>query len=87
MNFLIVGLGSMGKRRIRCLQSLGYKNIVGFDMREDRRIEVINKYEIQVVDNFDKGLKKFDIDAMIISVPPDIHDTYIQKAIDHEINF
>ena len=25
MNFLIVGLGSRGKRRIRCLKNLGYK--------------------------------------------------------------
>ena len=33
MKFLIVGLGSMGKRRIRCLKSLGYEDIVGYDVR------------------------------------------------------
>ena len=36
MNLLVIGLGSMGKRRIRCLQALEVKNIVGFDTRDDR---------------------------------------------------
>ena len=87
MNFLVVGLGSMGKRRIRCLQYLGYENIVGFDLREDRRLEAKTKYSISVVDDFEKGLKIFNIEAMIISVPPDLHDIYIQKAIFYKINF
>ena len=43
---LIIGLGSMGKRRVRNLQSLGIKNIVGFDIREDRREETEKKYQI-----------------------------------------
>ena len=34
MKFLIVGLGSMGKRRIRCLKALGFEShITGFDKR------------------------------------------------------
>ena len=49
MNFLIIGLGSMGKRRVRNLQALGYRNIIGFDMREDRRKEAKEKYGIQTV--------------------------------------
>lgn len=36
MRFLVVGLGSMGKRRIRNLQELGFNKIVGFDIRKDR---------------------------------------------------
>ena len=39
MKFLQIGLGSMGKRRIRCLQALGETGIVAFDPREDRREE------------------------------------------------
>lgn len=40
-NFLVIGLGSMGKRRVRCLQALGVlnENIYGIDTREDRCIE------------------------------------------------
>ena len=40
MQVLVVGLGSMGKRRIRNLIKLGFKNIIGFDPRLDRRVEV-----------------------------------------------
>ena len=40
MKFLQIGLGSMGKRRIRCLHALGHRDIVAFDPREDRRLGV-----------------------------------------------
>ena len=30
MKFLVVGLGSMGKRRIRCLLALNQKKVAGF---------------------------------------------------------
>lgn len=33
---LVAGAGSMGKRRIRCLQTLGYKDIAVYDTRKDR---------------------------------------------------
>lgn len=38
MKFLVVGLGSMGKRRIRLLKS-NYNNIelIGVDTKEDRK--------------------------------------------------
>ena len=48
MKFLIVGLGSMGKRRIRNLQALGHVELAGFDIRKDRRDESKEKYDIEV---------------------------------------
>jgi len=39
MKFLIIGLGSMGKRRIRCLKIIGFNDIIGYDLRKDRREE------------------------------------------------
>ena len=45
MKFLIIGLGSMGKRRVRCLKSLGHENIVGFDVKESRRKETEKQYD------------------------------------------
>ena len=41
---LVIGLGSMGKRRIRCLQSLGIYDITGFYIIEDRRKEAGQQY-------------------------------------------
>jgi 3-hydroxyisobutyrate dehydrogenase-like beta-hydroxyacid dehydrogenase len=39
MKALVVGLGSMGKRRVLNLIALGVKEIHGFDLRADRRQE------------------------------------------------
>lgn len=84
MKFLIIGLGSMGKRRIRCLKSLGYKEIIGYDLREDRRRESEEKYQIEITKKMeDVDLKS--IEAMIVSVPPDSHLDYAKIAILNKI--
>ena len=43
--FLVIGLGSMGKRRIRNLKSLGYNNIIGFD---NNKVFNQNSYEVKI---------------------------------------
>jgi predicted dehydrogenase len=83
MNFLVIGLGSMGKRRIRCLKDLGYKNIIGFDPREDRRKESEDNYNIKTIENINL-LDSSEIKAFIISTPPDKHDEYIELAINNK---
>ena len=68
MKFLQIGLGSMGKRRIRCLKRLGFNDILAFDLSSERRNEAKEKYGVTVIDS----LKKLDfsgIDAMVISTP------------------
>ncbi len=80
MNFLIIGLGSMGKRRIRCLQHLGIELITGFDLRADRREEASEKYGIKTICSIeDEDIDKYD--AMIISTPPDQHTAFVKIAI------
>lgn len=61
----------MGKRRIRNLQTLSYKDIVGFDVRQDRCQEAHEKYGIKIVDDLNEAIKK--VDAVIISTPPNSH--------------
>jgi len=86
MRFLIIGLGSMGKRRIRCLQRLGQMDIVGFDPREDRRQEAVDKYGITSEGDMEKAIKA-EFDAWIISTPPDTHLDYGFMAIENGIPF
>lgn len=81
MKFLVVGLGSMGKRRVRCLQALGYKDITGFDPRADRTAEAQKAYGIQVMNDF-ASIKWGDYDAYVLSTPPDLHNKYMQIAIE-----
>lgn len=89
MRFLVAGLGSMGKRRIRCLLALGCdaSDIAGFDPREDRRIEATEKYGIKTFDDFARALEGHRPGAMLISVPPDLHHGYIKAAIRDKIHF
>jgi len=80
VKFLVIGLGSMGKRRIRCLKNLGYNDIVGIDPREDRMKEVVKKYGIEVHKKLsDVSLGK--IDVMVISTPPDMHLEYMSRGV------
>ena len=82
--FLVIGLGSMGKRRIRCLLALGYKgeDIIGFDLRDDRRNEAKEKYEVVVVNDV-KAIDFTEIKAIIVSLPPDKHAIGAKIAIDN----
>ena len=76
MRFLVIGLGSMGKRRVRNLLALGYKTIAGFDPREDRRAEAKSKYGIDTYASFDVAVDAFRPNALVISTSPEHHMTY-----------
>ncbi len=87
LSFLVIGLGSMGKRRIRNLQYLGYRNITGFDLKEDRCKEASSLYEIPAFSSWETALKEAKPSAVVISVPPDKHHIYINWAFDNQTHF
>jgi predicted dehydrogenase len=86
MRFLIVGLGSMGKRRIRCLKRLGFDEIVGFDPREDRCLEARQRYDVATISDWGQAAQE-KVDAWIVSTPPDTHASYGLQAVDRGIPF
>jgi len=79
MKFLVIGLGSMGKRRIRNLQYLQAGEIIGFDLREDRCKEAEKKYGIKPFKVFKEAILESP-DVFIISTPPDQHIKYALVA-------
>jgi predicted dehydrogenase len=81
MKFLVVGLGSMGKRRIRCLKTLGFTDITGVDLREDRRQEVERLHSIPTLSRVDQQALA-NADAVIISTPPNHHAEYLKAAVE-----
>ena len=85
MKFLVVGLGSMGKRRVRCLLALKQKNIAGFDIRKDRREEVKKNYKIKIFSDFKDAISQFKPDAHIISTSPKFHMKYAHASFDESI--
>lgn len=87
MKFLVIGLGSMGKRRIRNLLAIGIlkSDIFGFDIREDRRTEAKDRYGITSVDNPEKIIRS--VDAVIISTSPESHLNYQKYAVENNKHF
>lgn len=80
MRFLVIGLGSMGKRRIRNLFALGEKEIIGFDLSEERRKEAEEKHGIKTIADL-VSLPVTEYDTLVISTPPDLHPIYLRKAL------
>ena len=81
MKALVIGLGSMGRRRVRCLRQLGVEQVVGFDTRADRRAAAAQESGIALREE----LAAHDLggfDAIVISTPPDQHHTALAWAID-----
>lgn len=86
MRFLVIGLGSMGKRRVRNLQALGHTEVAGFDVRPDRCVEANAKYGIPVFENFERALLEHKPDAFVISTSPKHHMTYAWRAAEAGIS-
>lgn len=76
MKFLVIGLGSMGKRRVRNLLAIGGHEVAGFDPRADRRAEAADKYGIAVYDGVEAALASHAPDCLVISTSPEHHMTY-----------
>ncbi len=86
MRFLIVGLGSMGRRRIRNLKALNAGEVIGFDVQPDRRAEAEKSYAIKTYATFEEAVTQ-KIDAVIISTPPHLHMQYASEAARRNLNF
>lgn len=87
MKAVVVGLGSMGKRRIRCLQALGVTDIIGVDVRADRRDEARAKYGVVVLAELAQAWDAGRVDVAIISVPPRQHVAAMQACVQHGVPF
>ena len=90
MRFVIVGLGSMGKRRIRLLKKYVDElqtddgdewSIYGVDSREDRCAEVQSQYDIKAGKDLDKILEEGQFDAAFVCTSPLSHASIITKCL------
>jgi len=70
----------MGKRRVRNLLAMGFKEVAGFDLREDRRAEAQQKSGIRTFGNFDEAIATHKPEALVISTPPQYHMLYAEKS-------
>lgn len=89
LKFLVIGLGSMGKRRVRNLLKNGVakENIFGFNITNPNRYEAEKKYGIKTYSTFKEALVRTRPDVFIISTPPDKHWPYFLFAARHKKHF
>jgi predicted dehydrogenase len=91
MRFLVIGAGSMGQRRIRCLKALGYNDIIIWDVDKSKEEYVCDKYNVasSEVDVSDEGVFLLRphgcYDAMIISTPPLTKQQFITIATAYKL--
>lgn len=85
MNIAVIGLGSMGKRRIRLIQEMypDY-NVIGIDGREDRRLETESLYKIGVL----SAISEVDgcIDCAFVCTSPLSHSAIIKECLERKWN-
>lgn len=84
MRILQVGLGSMGKRRVRSLLALSGGAVIGCDPSLDRRLESKRLFGISTVETFEQGMNERP-DGVIISTPPDLHYGFAAAAVRAEL--
>lgn len=82
MRLAVIGLGSMGRRRIRNIQSINNHLIFGFDSNIVRAQQVAKETGIQLIDDPAKAIREGEFDAVIISTSPDWHMHYAEICVE-----
>lgn len=89
MNIVVIGLGSMGKRRIRLLKQYVERevenksewNIFGVDSNEERCRECRELYGIQTFESVNCASVQKSIDCAVISTSPHTHARIIKECL------
>lgn len=85
MNMLVIGLGSMGKRRIRLLRELypDFK-IFGVDGRPDRRQEAKEQSGVECADSVEAASRTFPVNAAFVCTSPLSHNSIITECLQNK---
>lgn len=87
MRIAVIGLGSMGKRRIRLINK--YKNtleVVGVDTNEERRKLCENEYGIKTFKNLIEVVDIFNIDCAFVCTSPLSHSVIIKQCLNYGLH-
>lgn len=87
LNALVVGLGSMGRRRIRLLQGLDRTmHIVGVDLDKSRRQQAEDECGIVTREDLASALVEFRPTIAIVSTSPLSHGPIVMECLRHGVN-
>lgn len=87
MKVVVIGLGSMGKRRIRLLKG-NFDNIeiIGVDLNAQRRAEVEDIFKIKTFESLKEAIDKENPNAALVCTAPLSHGKIILEALNNGIH-
>ncbi len=87
MNVVVIGLGSMGRRRIRLLRQYDKKiNIVGIDSKEERRSQSEKEFGISSFESLEAIRQIDNMDCAFVCTPPLTHAEVISYCLRNDMH-
>lgn len=87
MSIIVIGLGSMGKRRIRLIKQLNKDfEVVGVDNKADRRKAAEEEFAIKTFNDLENALYEIRPQCVIVSTSPLSHAGIIEKCLNFGCN-
>lgn len=86
MKILVIGLGSMGKRRIRLLKEYVGFELFGIDNNTERCAEVKAKFNVDCFANIDEACNAHNIDCAFVCTSPLSHASIISYCLDYNLH-
>lgn len=84
---IIVGLGSMGRRRARLLHSIDNSiRIIGVDMQEERRKQAEKELSIDTGTSIKEVCEMYHPDIAFVSTSPLSHSSIISECLDNNLH-
>ncbi|SUY45712.1 oxidoreductase domain-containing protein [Clostridium putrefaciens] len=87
MRVAVIGLGSMGKRRIRLIHK--YREafqIVGIDTNKERRKSCEDEYGIQTFNTLTDAIDAFNVECVFVCTSPLSHSKIISECLNHRLH-
>jgi len=83
---LVIGVGSIGERHLRCFQSTGRAEVAICEMNDALRQQIASRYEVRrAYANLDDALAD-DHDAVVICTPAQLHIPMAQRCADADLH-
>lgn len=87
MNVLVIGLGSMGRRRIRLIQQYcGKYLIAGVDFNKERCLQAEREYGIKTYSSIEEAIKERKFFCAFISTSPLSHRAVISECLTQDMH-
>ena len=87
MNIAVIGLGSMGKRRIRLLKKhFPQHNILGIEANHERALFCLHEYGIETFCSLGEAQKSTDIHCVFICSSPLTHSSLITECLENNLH-